>query len=62
VFFATAWVQPAYAWINQQIEVNNVGQDLLPLEFILFGNLKAGGSLMAKNPLIALDLPLKAIA
>ena len=51
-----------YARINQQTEVNNTGQNLLPLEFILFGNPKAGGSLMAENPLIALDLPLKIIA
>jgi uncharacterized protein (DUF302 family) len=51
-----------YARINQQAEVNNAGQDLLPLEFILFGNPKGGGHLMAENPLIALDLPLKVIA
>lgn len=51
-----------YTRINQQTEVNNTGQRLLPLEFILFGNPKSGGPLMAKNPLIALDLPLKVIA
>src|SRR5450432_2664141 len=51
-----------YARINQQTEVNNGGQNLLPIEFILFGNPKAGASLMAENPLIALDLPLKVIA
>jgi uncharacterized protein (DUF302 family) len=51
-----------YARINQQTEANNIGQNLLPLEFILFGNPKAGGPLMAENPLIALDLPLKIIA
>ncbi len=51
-----------YVRINQQAEVNMVGLSLLPLEFILFGNPKGGGSLMAENPLIALDLPLKVIA
>jgi len=51
-----------YARINQQAEVNKTGANLLPLEFILFGNPKGGGPLMAENPLIALDLPLKVIA
>jgi uncharacterized protein (DUF302 family) len=51
-----------YARINQQAEVEKAGMDLLPLEFLLFGNPKAGGPLMIENPLIALDLPLKVIA
>ena len=51
-----------YARINQKTEVNNSGQHLLPLEFILFGNPKTGGALMIKNPLVALDLPLKIIS
>src|SRR5450432_308344 len=51
-----------YSRINQQTEVNNIGQNLLPLEFILFGNPKSGGPVMAENPLAALDLPLKVIA
>ncbi len=51
-----------YARINQQSEVNKAGQHLFPLEVILFGNPKAGGPLMAENPLVALDLPLKVIA
>src|SRR5450432_2942260 len=51
-----------YARIDQQAEVTKAGLNLMPLEFILFGNPKAGGLLMAENPLIALDLPLKIIA
>jgi uncharacterized protein (DUF302 family) len=51
-----------YARINQQAEVNNTGQNLSPLEFILFGNPKSGGYLMLENPLVALDLPLKIIS
>jgi uncharacterized protein (DUF302 family) len=51
-----------YARIDQQAEANNAGQKLLPLEFILFGNPKAGGPVMAANPVAALDLPLKVIA
>jgi uncharacterized protein (DUF302 family) len=51
-----------YARIDQQDELRKAGQTIAPLEFILFGNPKAGGALMAQNPLIALDLPLKVIA
>jgi len=51
-----------YARINQQEEVNKIGQDLLPLEFIMFGNPKAGGPIMAESPVASLDLPLKIIA
>jgi uncharacterized protein (DUF302 family) len=51
-----------YARINQQSEVNNTGQKIGPLEFIMFGNPKAGGLIMAENPVAALDLPLKIIA
>jgi len=51
-----------YARIDQQAEVNKTGQSLAPLQFILFGNPKAGGPIMAENPIAALDLPLKIIA
>lgn len=51
-----------YARINQQAELWTVGQVILPLEFLLFGNPKAGGPIMAANPAAALDLPLKFIA
>ncbi|MEO6315276.1 MAG: DUF302 domain-containing protein [Chitinophagaceae bacterium] len=51
-----------YARIDQQKEVEKTGQQLHPLEFLLFGNPKAGGPLMQRNMLIALDLPLKIIA
>lgn len=50
-----------YARIDQQDEVQKAGLSLSPLEYLLFGNPKAGGALMAENPLIALDLPLKVI-
>jgi uncharacterized protein (DUF302 family) len=51
-----------YARIDQQSEVHNAGQEIPPLEFILFGNPRAGGRIMAENPIAALDLPLKIIA
>ena len=50
-----------YARIDQQAEVQRAGQSIPPLEFILFGNPKAGGKVMALKPLAALDLPLKVI-
>ena len=51
-----------YARIDQQAEANNAGYTLRPLEYLLFGNPKAGGAIMAANALSALDLPLKVIA
>lgn len=51
-----------YARIDQQGEAAKAGVKLPELEFILFGNPKAGGKLMSLNPLVALDLPLKVIA
>lgn len=51
-----------YTRIDQQKEVNGTGQNIAPLEFILFGNPKVGGLAMTENPITALDLPLKVIA
>lgn len=51
-----------YSRINQQNEVRHSGREILPLEFILFGNPANGGTIMASNPIAALDLPLKIIA
>jgi uncharacterized protein (DUF302 family) len=51
-----------YARINQQTEVQKAGIHIPPLEFILFGNPKAGGPIMAEFPVVALDLPLKIVA
>jgi uncharacterized protein (DUF302 family) len=51
-----------YCRINQQNEVSHSGRDILPIEFILFGNPAIGGAVMAANPLAALDLPLKILA
>ena len=51
-----------YARINQQSEVQKAGINIPPLEFILFGNPKAGGPIIAEYPVAALDLPLKIIA
>jgi uncharacterized protein (DUF302 family) len=46
-----------YARIDQQAEVQNAGLSLLPLQFIMFGNPKAGGPIMTQKPIAALDLP-----
>ena len=51
-----------YCRINQQNEVSHSGREILPIEFILFGNPSNGGAVMAANPLAALDLPLKILA
>lgn len=51
-----------YIRIDQQQELQKVGQIIPPLEFLLFGNPKAGGLVMALNPAAALDLPLKVVA
>jgi uncharacterized protein (DUF302 family) len=51
-----------YARIDQQEELKKVRQNISALEFIMFGNPKAGGAIMFENPIAALDLPLKVIA
>lgn len=51
-----------YVRIDQQAELKKVGEKIPPLEFLLFGNPRGGGPIMAENPLAALDLPLKVIA
>lgn len=50
-----------YTRIDQQAELQRVGQHIPPLTFVLFGNPGGGGPVMAENPLAALDLPLKLI-
>lgn len=51
-----------YARIDQQDEARKAGINILPIEYILFGNPAMGGAVMQLNPLAALDLPLKAVA
>ena len=51
-----------YARINRQIEVRRFGQNIRPLEFILFGNPRTSGPVIDRNPLSAMDLPLRIIA
>ena len=51
-----------YVRIDQQAELQKTGQCIPPLEFLMFGNPKAGGPIMIENPIAALDLPLKIIA
>lgn len=51
-----------YARIDQQDEARKAGINILPIEYILFGNPAKGGAVMQLNPLAALDLPLKAVA
>jgi len=51
-----------YARIDQQAELKKAGLSIRPLEFLLFGNPKAGGPVMQENPVAAIALPLKVIA
>jgi len=51
-----------YARIDQQAELQKAGLNMLPLEFLMFGNPKAGGPIMIENAVAALDMPLKVIA
>ena len=51
-----------YARIDQQSELKKSGLSSKAIEFILFGNPKAGGPVMIENPIAALELPLKVIA
>jgi uncharacterized protein (DUF302 family) len=48
--------------IDQQAEAERVGLSLPPIQLLLFGNPQGGTPLMVAMPLIALDLPLKALA
>ncbi|MBH8577117.1 DUF302 domain-containing protein [Nostocaceae cyanobacterium CENA369] len=51
-----------FARIDQQAEAEKAGLSLCPIQLLLFGNPKAGTSLMVAEPTIALDLPLKILA
>jgi uncharacterized protein (DUF302 family) len=51
-----------FARIDQQVEAEKVGLSLCPTQLLLFGSPKAGTPLMAAEPTIALDLPLKVLA
>jgi uncharacterized protein (DUF302 family) len=62
VVFLQAHGGTLYTRIDQQSELRHVGKEIRPLEFILFGNPKAGGAVMEANPMAALELPLKVIA
>ena len=48
--------------INHARGAKSIGMDLAPSEVIVFGTPKIGTPLMQSNPMIGLDLPLKALA
>jgi uncharacterized protein (DUF302 family) len=50
-----------FARIDQRAEADQVGLALRPTELIIFGDPKTGTPLMDAYPLLALDLPLKAL-
>jgi uncharacterized protein (DUF302 family) len=51
-----------FARINHAQEAKSVGLSLRPTEVLIFGDPKMGTPLMQASPLIAIDLPLKALA
>ncbi len=51
-----------FARINHAKGAQSVGMSLAPTAVIIFGTPKIGTPLMASNPAIGLDLPLKAVA
>jgi uncharacterized protein (DUF302 family) len=51
-----------YARINHQVELRRFNQHIRPFEFILCGNPQVSGPFIEKDPLMALDLPLRIIA
>jgi len=50
-----------FAHIDQQGEAERVGMTMPPAHVLIFGSPRAGTPLMVASPLIALDLPLKAL-
>ena len=50
-----------FATIDQQAEAAAVGLSMPPATLLIFGNPKAGTPLLVKQPLSALDLPLKVL-
>jgi uncharacterized protein (DUF302 family) len=51
-----------FARIDQRAAAEEVGLTLRPTELLIFGDPKAGTPLMDAHPLLAVDLPLKALA
>ena len=51
-----------YARINRQVELNWFDMHIRPFEYILCGNPVASESIIEKNPVTALDLPLRIIS
>ncbi len=50
-----------FSQIDQRVAANTVGLDMKPMVLLVFGNPKSGTPLMQKYPLLAIDLPLKAL-
>jgi uncharacterized protein (DUF302 family) len=51
-----------FARVDHSGEAEKVGLRMPPTQLLIFGNPKGGTPIMLANPLIAIDLPLKALA
>jgi uncharacterized protein (DUF302 family) len=50
-----------FARIDHAAGAKQAGLELAPTELLIFGNAKAGTPLMQANPVVGIDLPLKAL-
>ena len=50
-----------FARIDHAAGAKQAGLELAPTELLIFGNAKTGTPLMQANPLVGIDLPLKAL-
>lgn len=51
-----------FARVDHAAGAKSAGMDMRPSQLLIFGNPKLGTPLMQSNPLIGLDLPMKALA
>lgn len=51
-----------FARVDHKAGADKVGLNLQPMQLLIFGNPKMGTPLMNENPLMGLDLPMKALA
>jgi uncharacterized protein (DUF302 family) len=51
-----------FARVHHSDEAAKVGLEMLPSELLIFGSPKSGTPLMVASPMLAIDLPLKALA
>lgn len=51
-----------FARIDHGANARRIGVDLRPVQLLIFGSPKIGSQLLTSNPMVGLDLPMKALA